>query len=278
MDSPGIPEALELERLLAVAAEVARACGRLIVDERPRDVGVAATKSSVTDVVTVMDQRSEELARALLTARRPGDAILGEEGAAVEGTTGITWLVDPIDGTVNYLYGIEAYAVSVAAVVGDPSVEGGWAPVAGAVYQPATNELYLARSGGGARLVAGDGDVAELRALLPDDLAACLVGTGFGYRIDERVRQGAEVARVLPRVRDIRRHGSAALDLCSVARGRLDAYYERCLNPWDLAAGWLVAQEAGAVVRGADGGRPDRNLTLAGSAAAVAALSAILAG
>lgn len=271
--TPGtlIPPPDALIDLEALAAEVARACGRLIVDERPDLLGVAATKSSEVDIVTVMDRRSEALARDVLASRRPDDQLLGEEGLDQPGSTGIAWLVDPIDGTVNYLYGIPCFTVSVAAVAGDPSAEGRWRPVAAAVYNPSTDELFRASAGGGARLEAS-GTTRELRlagregerAPGASGLAGALIGTGFSYDAAERERQGRLAAGLLPRVRDIRRMGSAALDLCSVGAGRLDAYYEAGLNPWDLAGGWLVAAEAGASVRGLDTDHPTKSMTLAG--------------
>ncbi len=261
MDAPTPTDAL-LDELLAVAVDVAVACGRLIVDERPARVSVAATKSSPIDIVTAMDRRSEELAHHLLAARRPDDGIVGEEGLDRAGTSGITWLVDPIDGTVNYLYDNGEYAVSVAAVTGDARVEGGWTPVAGAVFNPAAGALFRARRGGGAFRVAEA--VEALSPTPPRDLAASLVGTGFAYDATVRADQAEAAARVIPNVRDIRRHGAASLDLCAVACGRLDAYYEANLNAWDLAAAWVVVEEAGLTIRGPRGGRPARELTLAG--------------
>lgn len=267
---PGIAPT-DLERLAEVASEVALACGRLIVDERPARVGVAATKSTETDVVTVMDRRSEELARSMLTRLRPDDAILGEEGADAPGTSGITWVVDPIDGTVNYLYDIDEYAVCVAAVVGDAHTPGAWTPIAGAVHQPCSGELYEAVAGGGARL-----NGAPLGCAPAASLGASLVGTGFGYEPAARARQGAIVAGLLPRVRDIRRHGVASLDIVAVARGRLDAYYEFGLHAWDYAAAWLIAAEAGAAVRGPEGGPPTDALVLAGRGDVLDELAAIV--
>ncbi|MFW5470075.1 inositol monophosphatase family protein [Knoellia sp. CPCC 206435] len=255
-----LPDEALTSTLEALAADVARSAGRLVVDERPDAVEVSATKSSATDVVTVMDQRSQDHLVARLREARPDDAVLGEESGGATGTSGITWVIDPIDGTVNYLYGIPAYAVSVAAVVGDPTTAGAWRPFAGAVYNPVTDELYRARSGGGAHVVVGD----DQRRLVPttcSELGQALVGTGFGYAAQRRESQGRLVLDLLPQVRDIRRIGSAALDLCSVGAGLLDAYYETGLNPWDLAAGWLVAVEAGAVVGGFDG--PGEALTWA---------------
>jgi len=254
-DLPGGVDAATLEDL---ACRVARAAGRLVVDDRPEDLRVAS-KSTATDPVTEMDQRSQELIVRLLGEERPEDAVLGEEEGGSAGTSGLTWVVDPIDGTVNYLYGIPAYAVSVAVVTGDASRAGHWEAVAGAVLNPETNELFHAHRGGGARLTTATGT----RTLLvggPDDLALALVGTGFGYHASVRARQAALLTDLLPRVRDIRRQGSAALDLCSLAAGRLDAYYEAALNPWDRAAGELVAREAGCVVGGPVDEVPTRDL------------------
>ena len=242
------PTTLDLPALEDVARRVVLEAGRLVVEERPAELGVAS-KSSATDPVTVMDQRSQELVLRRIAELRPDDGVLGEEEGARRGTSGVTWVVDPIDGTVNYLYGIPAYAVSLAAVVGDPTTPGAWQPVAGAVLAAATGELFHAHHGGGARLTTGDRTQA-LRVTEADDLALALVGTGFGYEADLRRRQAALLAELLPRVRDIRRIGSAALDLCFLAAGRFDAYYETALNAWDRAAGELVAREAGAVVGG----------------------------
>lgn len=270
-DLPDLPGPAVLDALLVHAREVALACGRLVIDERPRDLGVG-TKSTANDIVTVMDHRSEERARDELRRRRPGDGSLGEEGLDHEGTTGLTWVVDPIDGTVNYLYELPAFAVSVGVVVGDPRVEGAWYPVAGAVYNPLVDELFYARRGGGAWIVRGSGTPQALSARSPVPLEAALVGTGFSYDAAERGRQGAVVAALLPLVRDIRRFGAASLELCSVAAGRLDAYFERSLNAWDIAAGWVVAEEAGAVVKGLGSSRPNEAATLVGRPAVVADL------
>ena len=243
-----LPEPLlrELEEL-AVAA--ARAAGRFIVDDRPRGLEVLDTKSSVNDIVTVMDQRSEALLRRRLLGARPDDAVLGEEDGASDGTSGITWVIDPIDGTVNYLYEIPAYCVSVAAVIGDSGVPGQWKPVAGAICNPLSGEVFHARLGGGAHVLVVDEDTS-IRVNSVDVLQQSLVATGFGYVPEVRARQGEVLAAILPEIRDIRRAGSAALDLCAVACGRVDAYYESGLNPWDLAAGWIIATEAGALVTG----------------------------
>src|SRR5450631_3990411 len=258
--TPGQPLLGELEDL---ATSAAGAAGRFIVQERPRGLGVLDTKSSINDIVTEMDQQSEALLRAHLLGARPDDAILGEEGGASQGSSGITWVIDPIDGTVNYLYEIPAYCVSVTAVIGDSSTPGRWRPVAGAVCNPIGNQIFHARLGGGAYVLQADVDTA-ITVSAVEVLLQSLVATGFGYRPEVRARQGEVLAAILPEIRDIRRAGSAALDLCAVACGTVDAYYESGLNPWDLAAGWLIASEAGALVSGLNDMAP-------GEAAVVAA-------
>jgi myo-inositol-1(or 4)-monophosphatase len=259
--TPGTEELTELEQL---AIDAATEAGRFIVDDRPAELAVAKTKSSATDVVTVMDQQAEQLLRRRITAARPHDAIVGEEAAATDGSSGVTWLIDPIDGTVNYLYGIPAYCVSVAAVTGDASSPGGWRPVAAAVCNPNTGEVFHARLGGGARRVGGRGTPPEglpVGVSGVTTLGQALTGTGFGYLSEVRARQGAVAAALLPHIRDLRRAGSAALDLCAVASGHLDAYFESGLNPWDLAAGWLIASEAGALVTGLRSAGPAGEMT-----------------
>jgi myo-inositol-1(or 4)-monophosphatase len=203
------------------------------------------TKGHPTDPVTVVDTETEELIRRLLAELRPGDPILGEEGGG--GLVGgaedtVHWVVDPIDGTVNFLYGIPGYAVSVAAVRGGH-------PVAGAVVDVARTATYSAGLGLGALRVDADGVVEHLRCTRVTTVSMALVGTGFAYGTHRRARQAALIAEVLPSIRDIRRLGAAALDLCLVASGRIDAYYEHGLNTWDWAAGALIATEAGARVR-----------------------------
>ncbi|MFD5556059.1 inositol monophosphatase family protein [Streptomyces sp. NPDC127068] len=220
--------------LLEVAREAARRAGDLLRDSRPADLGVAATKSSAVDVVTEMDIASEKLITGLLAERRPDDGVLGEEGADRTGTSGVEWVIDPLDGTVNYLYGLPSWSVSIA-------VRKAGETVVGVVYAPLRGETYHAVLGGGAFV---NDAPARTRPAPPFEQA--LVGTGFGYLAERRARQAEVVAHLIPRVRDIRRAGSAAIDLCDVATGRLDAYYERGLRPWDLAAGDLVAREAGA--------------------------------
>ncbi len=243
--------------LVALAEQLARAAGEMIARGRPAQVEVAATKSSPTDVVTAMDRAAEALITDLLARARPDDAVFGEEGVRVAGASGLTWVIDPIDGTVNYLYGLPAYAVSVAVVTGDPGVPGAWRPVAGCVYNPASTESWTAASGAGAFL-----DGVRLGVLPAPELSQSLIGTGFGYRAQDRAAQAEVLGALLPLVRDIRRIGSAALDLCAVATGRLDGYYERGLHVWDIAAGLLVVLEAGGAVTGPAGGAPSEELVV----------------
>jgi myo-inositol-1(or 4)-monophosphatase len=249
--------AQDAETLLRIATAAAAEAGRLLAswrgDERPE---VVQTKSSPTDVVTEMDRRSEALITSRIRAHRPGDAVLGEEGGQTAGgpvsaggdgglSGRVRWVVDPLDGTVNYLYGLRDWAVSIAAEV-DGVV------VAGVVEVPRHGETFTAVAGGGAWLHRGAAKLA-LRCTAGVPLGQALVGTGFGYDPRRRQVQGEVLAALLPHVRDIRRGGSAAVDLCSVAAGRLDAFFERGLNYWDFAAGGLIAREAGALVGGLAG-------------------------
>ncbi|WP_449385122.1 inositol monophosphatase family protein [Cellulomonas soli] len=267
---PAVPDDALVRELVALAEQLAREAGALVHEGRPDRVEVAATKSSPQDVVTAMDLASERLLRERLAQLRPTDGILGEEQGHEPGTSGVTWVVDPIDGTVNYLYGIPAYAVSVAAVVGGPD-PATWRVVAGCVHAPVDGRTFTAGLGQGAFL---DGRRLRVNSAVP--LALSLVGTGFGYVAERRRAQAAVVADLLPLVRDIRRIGSAALDLCTLAAGGLDAYYERGLQPWDLAAASLVAQEAGAVVCGLRGRPAGSAMTVAGPQATVQSLVAFL--
>ncbi|MGH8868470.1 MAG: inositol monophosphatase family protein [Actinomycetes bacterium] len=247
--------------LLALARDVAHRAGRLLVERRPPGALAVTSKSTPTDIVTAMDTAAERLIVQALRAARPGDPVLGEEGtpgADADADTepgahpgGVRWVVDPIDGTVNYFYGIPAYAVSIAAEV-DGEV------VAGVVHNPVSGETWTATRGGGARL---DDDPVTVNEPVPLDRA--LVGTGFAYAAERRARQAGILLTALPAVRDIRRAGAASLDLCAVACGRLDGYYEQGLAPWDLAAGGLVAREAGARVEGAYGKPAGEDLVIA---------------
>jgi myo-inositol-1(or 4)-monophosphatase len=235
--------------LLELALATAREAAGLVAQRRAAGVTVAATKSSVVDVVTEADRASEELIRSRLLAARPDDGFVGEEGSSDTGTSGIRWVVDPIDGTVNFLYGIPAYAVSIAAQL-LPGAAAGPVPetVAAVVLDVAHGTAYTATPGGGA---FRDGVRLSVRA--PAPMGERLVLTGFNYSAETRRVQAAAVGRMLPQVRDIRRQGSCALDLCHVAEGAADAYVEEGVSDWDHAAGALVATEAGAVVELATG-------------------------
>jgi len=253
----------DLADLLALAERVARQAGELLL-RRPDDLAVD-TKSSPTDVVTEMDRAAERLLVDLLLGERPLDGVLGEEGAGIEGTSGVRWVLDPLDGTVNYLYRLPGWAVCVAA-----EIDG--APVVGVVHAPALGSTWTAARGQGA-LRGGD----RIRTGECGDLAAALVGTGFGYSSDRRAQQADVVRHVLPRVRDIRRAGAASLDLCHVADGRLDAYYERGLQRWDHAAAGVVATEAGALLWVGAGDDPQGTPVLAANPALIGPLADLLA-
>ncbi len=256
--------------LLDLAVRVAHQAGEVLTSADGR-VAVAATKSSPTDVVTEMDRRSEAVCVREIFASRPDDAILAEEGGQIgTGASGVRWVIDPLDGTVNYLYGLPDWAVSIAAEIAGQIV-------AGVVYLPRRGETFTATLGGGAWLANGlVGAPFRLRVRPDAALPAALVATGFGYLAARRKVQGEVVAALLPLVRDIRRAGSASVDLCSVAAGRVDAYYERGLNYWDYAAGALIAAEAGAVVAGLSGPISE-SMAIAAPPALFAELSAVLA-
>ena len=260
--------------LLELAGLAALEAGQLLARQHGRPA-VVGTKSSPTDIVTELDQAAERLIRERIGASRHGDAILGEEGGETGGDAPVRWIVDPLDGTVNYLYGLPDWAVSIAAEV-DGQV------VAGVVCVPRRDAFYGAVLGGGAWR-AGLEDVREAlegkalsapggrgapasaqplacTAWVP--LERALVATGFGYQRGRRIVQGQVLSEVLPRVRDIRRGGACAVDLCSLAAGNVDGYYERGVQYWDIAAGTLIAREAGAEVAGLDGRPPGPDLTI----------------
>ncbi|WP_059012583.1 inositol monophosphatase family protein [Streptomyces specialis] len=255
--------------LLALAQEAAARAGRLLRDGRPADLGVAATKSSPIDIVTEMDVAAEKLITGFLSERRPGDGFLGEEGGVSGGSSGVRWVIDPLDGTVNYLYGLPQWAVSIAAEL-DGEV------VAAVVEAPMRRETYRAVRGGGAERLTPGAAPEPMRPRPSPPLDQALIGTGFNYVAAVRAAQASVAHRLIPRVRDIRRSGSAAIDLCDVAGGRLDGYYERGLAPWDLAAGDLIAREAGALTGGRTGRRPDGDLTVAASPGVFAVLQPLL--
>jgi myo-inositol-1(or 4)-monophosphatase len=224
------------DELLALAEATAREAGAGLREAFVRTDLVVSAKSSPTDPVSEADEAAETLIRERLTVARPGDGILGEEEGDAAGTTGVRWIVDPLDGTVNFLFGIPQWAVSIACEDADGTL-------AGVVYDPMRDDVWRVARGGPAR--CGD---TVLRGSDKTDLGQALFATGFGYDADVRAVQGAAIARVLPRVRDIRRLGSAALDLAWTAAGRYDVFYERGLKAWDLAAGALLCRAAGLEV------------------------------
>lgn len=253
--SANLPNPIELRdmcvELVTDAAEFV-AHQRAFLTKHGSVAMVSETKSSEVDPVTAVDKGCEARVAQRLAELRPDDGIVGEEGSAVPTRTGVEWVIDPIDGTVNFIYGIPAYAVSVGVAVNGELV-------AGAVADVARGVVYRAAVGEGTSLLA-DGNVYPLRASRKSQLATTLLATGFAYDAEWRAKQAEILHTVLPVVRDIRRMGSAALDLCRVAEGSVDAYYEHGTHPWDYAAGAVIAAEAGAVVshpgvsdRGGDG-------------------------
>lgn len=230
--------------LRTFAAELATAAGTLARARRDEGMSIS-TKSSATDLVTEHDRAAEELLVETVHARRPGDGVIGEEGANHAGTTGYRWIVDPIDGTTNFVYRHPLWATSVAVADAD-------GVVAGAVYAPDLDDLFTAARGHGASL-----NGAPITASTTTDLAMALVATGFGYRPEQRRREAQWLAVLIDQVRDVRRGGSAALDLCYAAAGHVDGYYEHQLNVWDIAAGELIAREAGCISTGPSSELPD---------------------
>lgn len=229
--------------LLATAERAARAAGALLLDRFTAGadaIGEVYTKSTATDLVSEADMAAEAAIRTVLAEERPDDAVMGEEGDDTPGTTGRRWIVDPLDGTINYLYGLGAWCVSVAC-------EG----LAGVVFDPLADELFASPAAPGAPATCNG---VPLRAGSATELGGALVGTGFGYSREIRAAQAPIVAALLPEVRDIRRAGAAALDLSWAAAGRLDAYYEFGVKPWDVAAGVLLCAASGLAVHGLGGG------------------------
>lgn len=238
------------DALLALAAGVAREAGELIRRGRHAGIDEVTSKSSATDLVTEHDRAAERLIVGRIADARTDDGVIGEEGSSAAGSSGVRWLIDPIDGTTNFVYGLPGYNVSIAAATA-------LGTQVAAVYVPALDELFTAARGAGA---ACNGQ--PIRASSTTELATALVATGFSYLVERRTAQAAQVARLIGRVRDIRRSGAAAYDLCSVAAGRVDAYYERFLGPWDVAAGELIAVEAGCRSGSFDGGPLDNSNVL----------------
>jgi myo-inositol-1(or 4)-monophosphatase len=227
-----------------VAVKLAQEAGELIVSRRAGHIEVANTKSSDVDVVTAVDKESEEFLYTRLQELCPGDGFLGEEGQVEPSSTGVTWVVDPIDGTVNFLYNIPHYAVSIAAVTGDPT-PGTWQVEAGAIFNPVTGELFHAARGDGSYLGERRLQIGE-----PPPMNLALLATGFAYSTAMRKEQVRILGQLIGEVRDIRRMGTASLDLAAVAAGRVDVYFERTLNAWDHAAGEVLVTEAGGVIAG----------------------------
>lgn len=257
-------------QLLHVALDIAREAAALAAERRRGSVTVADHKSSSVDVVTAVDREVEALIRQRLAERQPGDGFLGEESDPIDRSTSLTWVVDPIDGTVNFLYGIPQYAVSIAVVDGDPTPQG-WQELAAVVINVGTGREYSAVRDGGA---FEDGHPIEVNR--PTSLEQSLVATGFSYSRSIRTKQADVMARVMPHIRDIRRMGAAALDLTALAAGQVDAVFERMLQPWDHAAGVLIAREAGAVVRGWNGAAPDADWLLAAHPDAIEQIEQVL--
>lgn len=250
-------------------AEIAVAVGREAAEHLRTHLGRSdldvRSKATATDLVTEVDRSGERLVVERLLQARPDDSITGEEGTAIVGGSGVEWIVDPLDGTTNFVYGHPGFSVSIAA-----AVDGVLA--VGVVVDPVHQDVYAAWSGGGATR-----NGTSIRCSERTDLSRALVATGFAYDADHRRRQAHVLTTVLPRVRDIRRMGGAAIDLCSVASGRVDAYYERGLQPWDLAAGTVIAREAGALVGDLDGGPPSGALCVAAPPALYGPLVELLA-
>jgi myo-inositol-1(or 4)-monophosphatase len=264
-------EVAEPGELLELACAVAREAGAMLADRTGQAV-VVSTKSSPTDVVTEMDQAAERLIRERILGARPGDTILGEEGGEIGAGALVRWIVDPLDGTVNYLYDLPDWAVSIAAEVGGEVV-------AGVVCAPRRGVVYYGALGGGSYRASWAGGEPERLACNEEvPLGRALVATGFGYAPERRRVQGQVVGALLPYVRDIRRNGAAAVDLCSLAAGNVDGYYERGVQYWDIAAGSLIAREAGAIVGGLGGKPAGPSMTVGGGPGLFAELHDLLAG
>lgn len=225
--------AIDLQSYLDLATSIAREAAGIVAEGAGRAREHVGTKSTLTDMVTEVDHASEELIVRRIREACPDDGIIGEEGSSREGTSGATWVIDPLDGTTNFLYGFPAFAVSIAVEVAGEAV-------VGVVHDVARGEVFAAAKGRGATL-----NGRRIATTGKRELETALVATGFGYAPERRRRQAALVAEILPRVRDIRRAGSAALDLCWVACGRLDGYFEQGIQHWDWAAGVLIVREAG---------------------------------
>ena len=244
--------------LLKLAESVARSAGAHLMN-RPTTF-TFTEKSSAVDFATQMDQQAEDLIVKQLLASRGDDGIIAEEGSAKASSSGVTWVIDPLDGTVNYLYGLPGWNVSIAAKDKD-------GVLVGVVYAPSINGFWSATRGGGATYNGN-----KIKCNDPITLDKALLATGFAYDLNLRVSQGEAMAKLLPKIRDLRRNGAAAVDLCYVAMGAIDGYFEASLKEWDHAAGGLVATEAGAIISGRGGGAPNSELVICAGPALHAAL------
>ena len=260
-----------VNELLELAIDTARSAGALLVP-RPDSFDINE-KSSARDFATQMDHASEKLIVDALLKARPGDGIIGEEGSSRPSQSGVTWVIDPIDGTVNYFYDLPGWNISIAAKIERAGDEGDFDPldqvVVGVVNAPTINALWHATAGGGAYR-----NGKQIQCTTARSLDESLIATGFSYDPEERVRQGAFVGELIPKVRDIRRNGAAAVDLCMVASGSIDGYFETGLKEWDLAAGGLIAREAGALVTGRNGGFAGEAMVIAAGPALHSLLAA----
>jgi len=265
-------EQRHLDELLGVATKLATQAGTMALAGRRAGLSNVQTKSTATDMVTEFDRASELMIVEGLTKLRPHDAIVGEEGASRVGTTGITWHIDPIDGTSNFLYALPNWAVSIGAT--DESLNGSGSPhtsIVGAVFVAAQNEMFTATLGGGARL-----NGAEIHCNDTSVLGQALVSTGFSYAPEQRTVQATRVAKMIHKIRDIRRFGAASIDLCYVACGRFDAYFEENLHSWDVVAGQLIATEAGCTTGNYCGGAMTPAQTLVSAPAIFGQLGALI--
>lgn len=261
-------DAVASDPYVELAMSIAKEAGELLL-ARPEHLEID-TKSSATDVVTQMDRKAEAYLVAQLTKHRPDDAILGEEGANSQGSSGLQWVIDPIDGTVNYLHQIPHWCVSI----GLRDLKSG-ETIAGVIYAPVYDQMYISSQGLGSWVIE-QGVPRILKVSKCTQLSSAVIGTGFGYASSRRESQARVLTQVLPRVADIRRLGSCAIDLCLVADGVLDGYYERGVNDWDHAAGDLIAREAGAISSGLWGNKVGSDMIVATTPAIHAGLIAIL--
>lgn len=246
--------------LLDLAKSVGKEAGQLL-RQRPEDFELSI-KSSAIDFATQMDKASEELIVSKILAARPDDGIIGEEGSNIESKSGVTWVIDPLDGTVNYVYGVPGWNICIAA----KDSEG---VQVGVVVAPTVNGFWHARKGGGAFY-----NDKKIKTSQVKDLASALIATGFSYDFQKRIEQAELFSKLIPKIRDIRRLGAAGVDLCYVAMGVVDGFYEYGLNEWDYAAGGLIATEAGALMTGRNGGPVGKEMTIVASPTLHALLTA----